>query len=254
MIFSKEQIRQQSKSFESSSPQEILSWAIDTLAPEITMSTSFQTQSMPLLHMAIRIKPDLPIQFLDTGFHFWETLIFRERMQMAWKLNLIDLYRDSRWDNFCRQFGRELPRQDPNLCCYIHKVQPMQKGIQGYRGWISGIRRDQTEERARAEILEQQPDGLLKVNPMLNWTSNDIQAYIREYNLPAHPLYEQGYRSIGCSPCTRPVSQDELDRAGRWDGRGKTECGLHTSMFTHKELQELSGNFVLNPLDNESTN
>jgi phosphoadenosine phosphosulfate reductase len=253
MKFSEKEIQQRSKSFERSTPQEILHWAIENFAPEITMSTSFQTQSMPLLHMAIRIKPDLPVQFLDTGFHFWETLIFRERMQMAWKLNLVDLYRDSRWDLFCRQLGRDLPKQDPNLCCYIHKVQPMQKGIQGYLAWISGIRRDQTIERAQAEILELQPDGLLKINPLLNWTNSNIEGYIKEHNLPAHPLLERGYRSIGCSPCTRAVTQGEYDRAGRWDGREKTECGLHTAMFKHKNLRELSGDFILNPLDEDTS-
>ncbi len=213
------------------------------------MSTSFQTQSMPLLHMVARILPNIKIFFLDTGYHFWDTLIFREQVQQEWNLNVVDLYRDSRWDHFARQNVRSLPLQDPNLCCYIYKVQPMQKALSGLKAWVSGIRRDQTSNRAHAQILELQDDGLLKVNPLLNWTKRDVQTYIVDHQLPVHPLYERGYRSIGCAPCTVAVGMDDNDRAGRWAGRGKTECGLHTDMFKHKELAEVKDQFVLQPED-----
>jgi len=236
-----------SKQFEAKTPQEIIRWAVDAFAPDIAMSTSFQTQSMSLLHMVTRIRPDIKIFFLDTGYHFWDTLIFREKIQHEWNLNVVDLYRDSRWDVFARQNTRTLPGQDPNLCCYIHKVQPMQKALSGLRAWISGIRRDQTPERAHAGILELQDDGLLKVNPLLNWTKRDVQAYMEEYHLPAHPLYERGYRSIGCAPCTIPVTSADDDRAGRWAGRGKTECGLHTDLFRHKNMAEVKDQFILKP-------
>ncbi len=230
-------------------PQEIIQWAVNEFAPEIAMSTSFQTQSMPLLHMVTHIKPDIKIFFLDTGYHFWDTLIFRERIQHEWNLNVVDLYRDSRWDHFARQNVRSLPLQDPNLCCYIYKVQPMQKALSGLKAWISGIRRDQTPERAHAQILELQDDGLLKVNPLLNWTKRDVQTYMADHQLPIHPLYEHGYRSIGCAPCTVAVGMHDNDRAGRWAGRGKTECGLHTDMFKHKDLAEVRDQFVLEPED-----
>jgi phosphoadenosine phosphosulfate reductase len=195
--------------------------------------------------MVTRLMPDVRIFFLDTGYHFWDTLIFREQVQHEWNLNVVDLYRDSRWDAFARQNTRTLPLQDPNLCCYIHKVQPMQKALGGLRAWISGIRRDQTPERAHAQILELQDDGLLKVNPLLNWTKSDVQAYIADHHLPAHPLYERGYRSVGCAPCTVAIESNDDDRAGRWAGRNKTECGLHTDMFRHKELAEVQDQFVL---------
>ena len=236
-----------SAQFEAKTPQEIIRWAVETFAPDIAMSTSFQTQSMSLLHMVTRIQPDIKIFFLDTGYHFWDTLIFREKIQQEWNLNVVDLYRDSRWDIFARQNTRTLPLQDPNLCCYIHKVQPMQKALSGLRAWISGIRRDQTPERLHARILELQDDGLLKVNPLLNWTKRDVQAYMEEYHLPAHPLYERGYRSIGCAPCTVPVASTEDDRAGRWVGRSKTECGLHTDLFRHKNMADVKDQFVLKP-------
>ncbi len=246
-MFSKEEIATLSAQFETQTPQAIISWAVAEFAPEIAMSTSFQTQSMPLLHMATRIAPDIRVFFLETGYHFWDTLIFREQIQHEWHLNVVDLYRDTRWDHFARQNVRALPTQDPNLCCYIHKVQPMQKALSGLRAWISGIRRDQTTERAHAQILELQDDGLLKINPLLNWTKNDVQTYMADHHLPAHPLYERGYRSIGCAPCTIAIGVTDDERAGRWVGRGKTECGLHTDMFKHKKMIEVKDQFVLKP-------
>jgi phosphoadenosine phosphosulfate reductase len=225
-----------SDAFEARTPQEILAWAVAEFWPGVALSSSFQTQSMPLLHMATRLRADLRILFLDTRFHFWESLIFREQIQREWKLNVVDLYRDARWDAFMRHLGRDLPGRDPNLCCYIHKVQPMQKALAGLSAWITGIRRDQTPERAAARILELQPDGLLKVNPLLNWTKAEVERYIAERGLPKHPLLERGYRSVGCQPCTQPVVAGQDDRAGRWAGRNKRECGLHTEMFQKKDL------------------
>jgi phosphoadenosine phosphosulfate reductase len=238
-MLSKKRLAQLSDEFEASTPQEILAWAIDEFWPQIAMSSSFQTQSMPLLHMATQIRRDVLIFFLDTGYHFWDTLIFRERIASEWKLNVLDLYRDTRWDVYARQNTRSLPVEDPDLCCYLHKVQPMQKALKDLKAWISGIRRDQTSERAKARILELQEDGLLKINPLLNWTKADVDAYIKEHDLPVHPLFEKGYRSVGCAPCTIAVGQNDNERAGRWVGRGKTECGLHTEMFKQKDIAKL---------------
>lgn len=241
------EIERLSDEFETKTPQEIITWAIDTFWPQIVLSSSFQTQSMPLLHMATRIRRDLLVFFLDTGYHFWDTLIFREQLASKWHLNVLDLYRDRRWDVFARQHTRTLPLEDPNLCCFIHKVQPMQAALKNMLAWISGIRRDQTSERAKAKILELQEDGLLKINPLLNWAKADVKRYAEEHNLPSHPLLEKGYRSIGCAPCTVAIGLNDDERAGRWTGRGKTECGLHTDMFKHKDMSELKSDFKLNP-------
>lgn len=205
---------------------------------------------MPLLHMATRIIPDLPILFLDTGYHFWDTLLFREKIAHEWNLNIIDLRRAPRWDSFMRQNARILPLEDPNLCCYLNKVEPMQIALKGYRAWMSGIRRDQTAVRAKANFLELQDDGLLKINPLLNWKKEDVKRYIEEHHLPLHPLYEKGYRSVGCAPCTIAVSANEDERAGRWAGRGKVECGLHTSMFNIKDIAESKSEFWLDATKN----
>jgi len=234
-----------SAEFETKSPQEIIEWAADRFSPNMAMSSSFQTQSMPLLHMVTRILPDMPVLFIDTGYHFWETLMFREKIAEEWGLNIIDLYRDSRWDIFARQHIRMLPVEDPNLCCYLHKVQPMQKALKNFKVWVSGIRRDQTSVRAHAKILELQDDGLLKINPLLNWTKSDVKKYMEEHKLPSHPLLEKGYRSVGCSPCTIAVGVSDDERAGRWAGRGKVECGLHTAMFSKKDISESQNEFQM---------
>ncbi len=243
-----QEIEKLSEEFEAKTPQEIIAWAVDTFWPEIAMSSSFQTQSMPLLHMVTRIKHDLPIFFIDTGYHFWETLLFREKIASEWKINVLDLYRDPRWDLFVRQNIRTLPLDDPNLCCYLHKVQPMQKALVDVKAWVSGIRRDQTSVRAHAKILELQEDGLLKINPLLNWTNADVKKYMEENNLPKHPLHKEGYRSVGCSPCTIAVGVNDDERAGRWAGRGKVECGLHTDLFSKKNMADAAQEFKIKNL------
>jgi phosphoadenosine phosphosulfate reductase len=227
-----------SEEMEQQTPEQIIRWAIEAFAPSIAMSSSFQTQSLPLLHMTTQIYPQIRVFFLDTGYHFWDSLMFREKLTREWNLNVVNLYRDPTWEVFRRRFGRHLPTVDPNLCCFIHKVQPMQKALHGLRAWITGIRRDQTATRAKAHILELQLDGLIKVNPLLNWNRTHIAAYAMLYNLPEHPLLEKGYPSIGCSPCTRPVQPGEDERAGRWAGMNKTECGLHTEMFEQKDVDQ----------------
>jgi len=242
-MLSVQEIEKLSIQFETKPPQEIIRWAVDSFWPEIAVSSSFQTQSMPLLHMVTQMKRGIPVFFLDTGYHFWETLIFREKIASEWKINVIDLYRDTRWDVFARQNTRSLPIEDPNLCCYLHKVQPMQKALKDIKAWISGIRRDQTVIRAHAQILELQEDGLLKINPLLNWTKVDIKRYMEENNLPVHPLYEKGFRSVGCAPCTIAVGVNDDERAGRWAGRGKIECGLHTDMFRKKDIADVKQEF-----------
>ena len=252
--FDPEKIEQISQELERQKPQQIITWAVETFSPQIAVSSSFQTQSVPLLHMVSRIDPEILVFFLDTGFHFWETLIFREQLQRELDLRIQNLYVDKQWKNFLGRFGRNLYEQDPDLCCYLRKVQPMQKAMKTVHAWISGIRRDQTATRRNAKILELERDGLVKINPLLNWTRQDVQEYVRRYNLPDHPLFEQGYRSIGCKPCTRPVRQDENERAGRWSGKGKTECGLHTDMFNQDGpgKSALLNGFLLNPNQDEN--
>lgn len=217
--------------FEAAPPREILEWAIERYWPAITMSSSFQTQSIPLLHMIAQIKPELPIYFLDTGYHFPETLHFKDMLQKRLGLNIVILQKEQIAANEDAQPGEPLYRTDPDKCCFINKVEPMRKVLQNMRAWITGIRREQTAQRAQANILELQSNGLVKINPLLNWTKQDLWQYIRDHNLPLHPLFAKGYLSVGCVPCTGPVSPGEGERAGRWPGTDKTECGLQTMSF-----------------------
>jgi phosphoadenosine phosphosulfate reductase len=210
------------------SPYKIIDWSVETFWPDIAMSSSFQMQSLPLLHIISQVAPQLPVIFLDTGYHFPETLVFRDWLVREWGLNLKTVKRANSQDEFVRRYGENLYRRDPDLCCYINKVEPMQQVMEGLRGWISGIRRDQSPMRVNTQIVEQTPQGVIRVHPMAIWTRRDIWHYIHKHNLPEHPLFTQGYLSIGCSPCTRPVYAEEDERNGRWDGRQKTECGLHT--------------------------
>ena len=228
------EIARLSLAFEAQSPQAILKWAVETFCPYLAASSSFQTQSVPLLHMISQINPEMRIYFLDTHYHFWDTMIFREQLEREFGLNVQDLYPDKSWWDFLKRFGRSLVKDDPDLCCFIRKVEPMQKGVLGVKAWITGIRRDQTPERAKARILEMQPDGFLKINPMLNWTAANIAVYMKENNLPEHPMTGLGYPSIGCMHCTAKVKSGDDERAGRWKGKNKTECGLHTHMFQEK--------------------
>lgn len=235
--------------FETRAPQEILAWAVETFAPRLALTSSFQSQSLPLLHMLAQIAPQTPVFFLDTGLHFWETLLFREEIQRTLGLNVQDLRPASAWQPFLQRFGRDLPREDPDLCCFIRKVQPVQRALQGMDAWVSGIRRDQTANRKTAQFLEVEPGGLLKINPLLNWTRADVQAYIQRYRLPTHPLLKKGYPSIGCRPCTSAIRPGEDERAGRWQGQNKTECGLHTETFKQAgpDAASLLHTFILAP-------
>ena len=225
--------------FEISAPQEILNWAVENYWPSIVMSSSFQTQSVPLLHMVAQIKPELPIYFLDTGYHFPETLLYKEKLQKTLGLNVIDL-RNEELDGPQESVpGGPLYRSDPDRCCYLRKVAPMEKALQDVQAWVTGIRREQTVHRPRANIFERKSNGLLKVNPLLNWVQKDVWSYISRHDLPVHPLFSQGYLSIGCAPCTRPAQPGEDERTGRWAGSAKVECGLHTELF---ENDNFTGN------------
>lgn len=213
------------------SPAEIIRRACDGYAPDVAMSSSFQTQSVPLLHMVARVAPELPIIFLDTGYHFPETLRFRDRLVDEWGLNLQIMSARMSRDEFIDRHGHDLYRRDPDLCCYINKVEPMERATRDLEAWISGIRRDQTEARASIDVVEENGDDLVRVHPLADWTSEDVEAYRRKHDLPEHPLTPDGYASIGCMPCTdRPSGDGPSDRTGRWSDRGKTECGLHTEL------------------------
>jgi phosphoadenosine phosphosulfate reductase len=182
--------------------------------------------------MLQEIRNDLPVLFLNTGFHFPETLAFRDEIVERWGLNLVDIRGEhGSVEGQAKIHGPELYKRDPNLCCQINKVEPLQKALADYDGWISGLRRDQSPLRADTPVVEAQllPSGdeVLKIHPLAHWTRAHVDEYIARHEIPTHPLLEKGFASIGCWPCTRAIKAGEDERAGRWDGSTKTECGIH---------------------------
>lgn len=223
-------MKAQNLAFENAGAEEILGWAVAEHRGSICMSTSFQLGGMVLIDMLSRIDPALPILFVDTGFHFKETLEFRDRVMERYKINLVTLQPIMERRDFTRFYGDDkLYERNPTECCRINKIEPMERALKGYRARIAALRRDGSPERARLQILEARTDGVTLVHPLANWTREQTTAYLKAHDVPQHPLHAQGYKTIGCSPacCTVPVSDNAPERAGRWTGTGKTECGLH---------------------------
>jgi len=160
-------------------PEEILEWAWKTFAPAVAASSSFQTQSVPLLHMISRVCPELPVIFVDTGFHFPETLAFRDMLQERLGLNIIVARPERTPEELAQEYGQELFRRDPDLCCYLNKVQPLQQALDGMCAWVTGIRHDQTASRGQMRSLEPQLSGVVKIHPLLRWTREMVEEYRR---------------------------------------------------------------------------
>jgi phosphoadenosine phosphosulfate reductase len=194
------------------------------------LTCSFQAEDMVALHMALEFQPDLPVLFLETGYHFPETLAYRDTMAQSWRLNLINLQARLPREQQEQQFGL-LYQTDPNRCCRIRKVEPLMEGLEPYELWITGLRREQSPSRRNLQREESHrlPSGksILKLNPLAEWTWKDVLAYAVAHEIPLLPLYEQGYTSIGCAPCTSLPADPSNPRSGRWGGV-KLECGIHT--------------------------
>lgn len=206
--------------------RELLKWAYDLLGDNLMMSTAFGKSGMVLLHFVKDLIPGLPIYFLDTGFHFQETIDYANLLKRDWGLNL-HFHRPKLYgDSFKEKYGEKLYETNPDLCCHKNKVEPFAELLDQHQGWIAGIRRDQSASRAEAEALEVLETNKLKIQPLVMWTRSRVEDYIADHDIPLHPLFSKGYRSIGCAPCTQAVTGDD-ERAGRWAGKEKTECGLH---------------------------
>lgn len=213
-------------------PQAIVRWAAETIE-NLAVATSFQSSGLAILHQLRSIRPDVPVLFLNTGFHFPETLEFKDRIARMWNLNLVELRGEhGSAERQADIHGPELYRRDPDRCCHINKVLPLQKALEDYDGWISGLRRDQSPLRSATPIVEAQmlPSGdeILKIHPLARWSRAEVNSYVADNGIPTHPLLEKGFASIGCQPCTAAVGDEDAERDGRWNGISKTECGIHT--------------------------
>lgn len=220
-----------SAAWEHLTAQEILQKAItEEFIGDITLSSSFGADSAVLLHMVAQIAPDLPVLFLDTDRHFFQTLQYRDELVSRLGLtNLVNLKADAT-EASAEDSKNTLWRTQPDQCCDLRKVRPLNRFMEGYGAWISGRKRHQSATRTKLPIVEF--DGRhFKVNPLATWTSADIDAYFLNHDLPPHPLVEQGFPSIGCFTCTKPVAAGEDARSGRWAGTEKVECGIHNPIY-----------------------
>ena len=213
---------------EGGTPQEILRWAAETYGPKMAMATAFGAEGCAIIAMLSEINPEAYVFNLDTGYQFPETMDTRQRLMDKYGLPIHLVRAEQSVPAMEAAHGGPLYDRNPDLCCHIRKVVPLAGAIQGYEAWVSAIRRDQTPARRHQPIVGWDPKfDLVKINPLANWTKRDVWNYILKNDVPYNPLHDRGYPSVGCWPCTRAVGTGEDDRAGRWAGTVKKECGLH---------------------------
>jgi phosphoadenosine phosphosulfate reductase len=214
--------------FESARVEEILEWAVHQFESRLAMTSSFGAEGVVLIDKITRIAPDIPIIYLDTGFHFPETEQLKEQLRLRYNLHIVVPQASLTVAQQAAVHGEKLYKSNPDLCCRLRKVEPLRQALKGYDAWIAALRRDQSPTRADIRIIEWNArHEMVKINPLATWTRKQVWDYIIKYNLPYNKLYDEGYASIGCAPCTRPVSLTEHERDGRWSGQGKLECGIH---------------------------
>ena len=205
---------------------DILRWAAETFGPRFCVTSSME--DAVVAHLASRVMPGVDVVFLDTGYHFPETIGTRDAVAAVMDVNVITLTPRQTVAEQDAQYGPQLHDRDPDLCCALRKVRPLEEGLKAYDAWATGLRRDESPTRANTPVVGWDAKrGKVKVSPIARWTQDDVEAYVSEHGVLTNPLLMDGYPSIGCAPCTRRVRAGEDARAGRWAGRAKTECGLH---------------------------
>lgn len=207
-------------------PRTILEAAVKTFGDKLALVSSFGAESAVLLHLAAQVDRDIPVLFLDTGMHFGQTLDYRKNLAAHLGLTNVRDLRPAFEDLATKDPKANLWQTDVDACCHIRKVLPLDRAVEGFDAWITGRKRFQASTRMSLPVVEY-ADGKLKFNPLANWSPEDLTAYVEANALPAHPLVAQGFPSIGCWPCTKPVEAGADARSGRWQGLEKTECGIH---------------------------
>jgi phosphoadenosine phosphosulfate reductase len=224
-----QELETESQKLESATPQQILQYAVDRFAPNFTMATAFGPEGMTIIHMLATIAPETPIFNLDTGYQFKETLELRERVKEKYGIEVEYKLPDTTVEEYEAQHGGPLYKTNPNQCCFDRKLRVLHEAAKGKHAWASAIRRDQSPDRAKAPIVGwDRKFQLVKISPLANWTKKEVWSLISSEDIPYNPLHDQGFSSVGCFPCTRAVQPGEDERAGRWSGFQKTECGLHS--------------------------
>ncbi len=224
-----EELKKVSESLEGKAPEEAIRWAVENFSTsDLSLACSFGAEDVALVDMLVKIKPDARIFYLDTGLLFKESLEVRDRLVEKYGIRPERYGAKSTLEEMAAEHGPELWKSHPDKCCDIRKMVPLAEALSDLKCWITGIRRDQAPTRANAPVVSWDAKfGLVKVNPLVRWTSEDVWNYIKANGVPYNVLHDQNYPSIGCEPCTKPVAPGEDPRAGRWAGFQKTECGLH---------------------------
>ena len=218
---------QADRDLEGAHPSEILRWAADTFGTDLVLASSMGDEV--LVHLAAEAVPGIDVIFLDTGYHFAETLGTRDYYADFTNVSLRTILPLRTVAEQDAEHGEKLHDRDPNLCCALRKVEPLERGLAPYSAWITGMRREDAPTRTDITVVGWDAKrGKVKLNPLAAWTQDDVDAYVEEHHVVLNPLRQAGYASIGCAPCTRAVAPGEDPRAGRWSGTSKVECGLHT--------------------------
>ncbi len=224
--------------FEGKHPDRVLQWSFDTYGSEVALGTGFGPSGVFLMHRIYKLGLGIPVFYLDTNLLFDQTYKLRDRLQEKLGIKITQVTPSLTLDEQKEKFGDELWNRNPDQCCYIRKVEPLKRYLSDKKGWITGIRRNQSDTRKNTRILEYDDiNQVLKLNPLAELTSDEIWDYINDHELPYNPLHDDGYPSIGCIPCTSPVKDGEDERNGRWRGVDKTECGIHFSKTNGKVVR-----------------
>jgi len=232
-IMSADEVRQTSESFESAKLDTILPWAWNTFGSKAAIGTSFQGAGLVMIHHAVQLGLPFPVFTLNTGLLFPETVALKKRLEDFFQIDIESLLPVQTVAEQAAELGDKLWETQPDTCCYLRKVAPLQQKLTQLEVWITGLRRQQSETREKTRILELykfdvlRDAYILKLNPMANWKREEVWEYLHENKIPYNPLHDRGYHSIGCWPCTKASSGDN-ERAGRWTGFDKAECGIHT--------------------------
>lgn len=217
---------QAGRDLEDASALEILQWALDTFGQRFCVTSSME--DAVVAHLASRARPGVDVVFLDTGYHFPETIGTRDAVAAVMDVNVITLTPKQSVAEQDAEFGAKLHDRDPDLCCAMRKVKPLEEGLTSYAAWATGLRRDESPTRANTPVVGwDEKRRKVKVSPIARWTQDDVDAYVNEHGVLTNPLLMDGYGSVGCAPCTRRLLEGEDARAGRWSGNAKTECGIH---------------------------
>jgi phosphoadenosine phosphosulfate reductase len=208
--------------------QQVLAWAAETFGNRMIVASNMQ--DAVLVELAAKARPGVDVLFLDTGYHFAETIGTRDAVETVYDVRIVNATPERTVAEQDSLLGRDLFARDPNQCCALRKVAPLQKTLAGYDAWVTGVRRVEAPTRANTPLVTyDEKFGLVKVNPIAAWTDEEMDAYIAEHNVLVNPLVGEGYPSIGCAPCTAKPAPGADKRSGRWAGTGKIECGLHVS-------------------------